>query len=160
MINLVPISIKEAKEFVGVNHRHNKPPQGAKFAIGVNQSSKLVGVTLVGRPVSPYFQDGFTAEVLRVCTLIDCPKNVCSMLYGASWRAWKAMGGNRLITYTLQKEKGISVLASGWEKVAETQPSSWNRPKSNRNRVEQEIYSERKYRWEKKSRDRTSEKRD
>ena len=131
------------------HHRHNKPPQGAKFAIGVSNISHLVGVALVGRPISPYFQDGFTAEVLRVCTLIGCPKNVCSMLYGASWRAWKAMGGKRIITYTLQREKGISVKASGWELVAETQPSSWNRPKSGRVREEQKIFSEKKYRWEK-----------
>ena len=112
-MNLTPISIRDAKDFVREHHRHNKPPAGAKFAIGVQDNGELVGVAMVGRPVSASLQDGFTAEVLRVCTLDPCPKNACSMLYGASWRAWKAMGGTRIITYTLKKEEGASVRAAG-----------------------------------------------
>ncbi len=149
-MNLTPISIRDAKEFVREHHRHNKPPAGAKFAIGVQDNGELVGVAMVGRPVSASLQDGFTAEVLRVCTLDPCPKNACSMLYGASWRAWKAMGGTRIITYTLKKEEGASVRAAGWVITSELESSSWHRPKSGRPRVEQAVFLEPKFRWENK----------
>ena len=165
MIELTPISIRDAKKFVTENHRHNKAPVGAKFCIGVNERweewnpfmgrtvkyERLVGVAMCGRPISASLQDGFTAEVLRVCTLEDSPKNCCSMLYSACWKAWKAMGGKRILTYTLQKEYGASVKSAGWEIVAESEPTSWNRPQNGRPRKEQEIYKERKYRWENKT---------
>lgn len=161
-IDLKPISIRDAKKFVTDHHRHNKAPVGAKFCIGVIESweewnpfmgrsvehQNLVGVAMVGRPVSAQLQDGFTAEVLRVCTLEDSPKNCCSMLYSACWRAWKAMGGKRILTYTLKKEQGASVRGAGWQIVAECEPSNWNRPNSGRERDHQPIYQERKYRWE------------
>ena len=80
---LRPISIRDAKNFVTEHHRHNKAPQGAKFAIAVEDNDEIVGVALVGRPVARKLQDGYTGEVLRVCTTKDSPKNVCSMLYGS-----------------------------------------------------------------------------
>tara|TARA_Y100000310_G_scaffold326575_1_gene391616 strand:+ start:937 stop:1398 length:462 start_codon:yes stop_codon:yes gene_type:complete len=149
-LSLVPISLREASEFVSNFHRHNKAPQGGKFAIGVSNGDGLVGVSIIGRPVARMFDD-FTAEVLRVCTTDESPKNVCSMLYGASWRAWKAMGGNKLITYTLQTETGASVKAAGFKVVAETskrkEGSAWT--SSNRSREWQPIYGQLKFRWEK-----------
>ena len=74
----------------------------------------------LGLPMARMLQDGYTAEVTRVCTTDQSPKNVCSMLYAACWRAWKAMGGNRLVTYTLAEEDGASVKAAGWRVVGET----------------------------------------
>ena len=145
-IELTPITIRDAKAFVLQHHRHNKPPAGCKFSIGVTDGEQIVGVAMVGRPVSRNLDDGRTAEVLRVCVLDDAPKNTCSMLYGASWRAWKAMGGNKILTYTLTKELGASVRGAGWTIVHETRPQGWDRP--NRPRKDQLIYSERKYRWE------------
>jgi len=72
----------------------------------------LAGVAIVGRPVSRYLDDGLTLEVTRLCT--DGTKNACSFLYGAAWRAAKALGYKKIITYTLATETGASLKATGW----------------------------------------------
>jgi len=126
-LELVPITLKEANRFVEQFHRHNgrTARDGGKFAIGVegdvaDGSRTLVGIAIVGNPLSATFMDGYTAEVLRVCTSPDAPKNACSILYGACWRAWKAMGGRKLVTYTLKTESGASLRGAGWRVVGET----------------------------------------
>lgn len=90
---------------------------GHKFSIGLNDAEKLVGVAMAGRPVARHFDDGRTLEVNRTCT--DGTQNANSMLYGAVWRAAKAMGYRRLITYTQADESGISLKAAGFRKVKE-----------------------------------------
>ena len=116
-LSIRPCTFKEACEFVAKEHRHNKPPQGHKFSIAVESNGVLVGVVMVGRPVSRHFDNGFTAEVNRTCT--DGSRNANSMLYGAAWRAAKAMGYTRCITYTQAGETGASLRAVGWRKVRE-----------------------------------------
>ena len=145
-LELVPISIKEANDYVRSFHRHNKPTQGAKFAIACADENSIVGVSLVGRPLSASLDDGFTAEVLRLCTTDDSPKNVCSKLYAASWRAWKAMGGKKIITYTMQSEKGSSIEAAGYKIIAQTKPGTWH---IYRDRDWQPVFGQLKFRWEK-----------
>jgi hypothetical protein len=44
MIEITPITFKEAKEFVNEHHRHNVAPQGQKFSIGVKEDGALIGV--------------------------------------------------------------------------------------------------------------------
>ena len=44
--------------------------------------------------------------------MIEGVKNGCSMLYGAAWRAARALGYRRLGTYTLQTEPGTSLVNS------------------------------------------------
>lgn len=127
MLTLQPIDWDEAIEFVSRFHRHHKPPQGWKFGIAVNDGQKVVGVVIVGRPVARHLDNGITLEVTRCCT--DGTKNACSMLYSAAWRAAKAMGYSRLITYTLISESGSSLKAAGWKTIGETGGGSWNRPK-------------------------------
>jgi hypothetical protein len=90
-VNVVPMTLKEARVFVDRHHRHHRAPQGGLFAIGCASADEIVGVAIVGRPVARHSQDGYTAEVTRLCVL-DGQKNACSMLYGAAWRAAKAMG--------------------------------------------------------------------
>src|SRR5687768_15134628 len=104
-LELQPIAFDEACEFIRLHHRHHLPPVGHKFSIAVNDGAKVVGVVTVGRPVARHFDNGWTLEVTRLCT--DGTPNAASMLYGAAWRAAKAMGYRRLITYTLQEEPGI-----------------------------------------------------
>jgi len=48
------------------------------------------------------------------------------MLYGASWKAAKALGYKRLITYTLPEEGGVSLKASGWKLVGLKGGGNWN----------------------------------
>jgi hypothetical protein len=126
VLSIVPIDFAEANEFVRLHHRHHKPCVGHKFSIGVTDGEKIRGVAIVGRPVARMLQDGWTLEVNRCCT--DGVKNACSMLYGAAWRAAKALGYRRLITYTLPEEGGISLRASGWKLVGKRGGGSWNVP--------------------------------
>jgi hypothetical protein len=116
-LKLCPITFARAKEFIKEHHRHNKPPTGWKFGIGLTNDGILVGVVTVGRPVARHFDDGYTAEVNRTCT--DGTMNANSMLYGAAWRSAKAMGYTRLITYTQADETGASLKAVGWVRVKE-----------------------------------------
>lgn len=123
---LRPISLRDACAFIAAHHRHNKPPRGAKFCVAVWSEDVLFGVATAGRPVARVFDDGVTIEVNRVCTLdgrqpldnghVD---GTASMLYGACWRAAKAMGYRRAITYTQADELGRSLKGAGWIKVKE-----------------------------------------
>ena len=125
---LCPITFSEAAHFVGLHHRHHPPPAGHKFSISVAIGDEVVGVAIVGRPVARSFDDGWTLEVSRSCTK-GAPQNANSMLYGAAWRAAKALGYRRLITYTLASESGASLRAAGWRVVAERKPrNGWNCP--------------------------------
>lgn len=45
---------------------------------------------MVGRPVARHLDNGRTLEIAHCCT--DGTKNAASMLYGATWRAARAMG--------------------------------------------------------------------
>ena len=112
MLSLVPVSLKDANAFVAAHHRHHKPTRGHKFSIGCAAEGRLVGVAIMGRPVSRYLDNGLTLEVTRLCTTDE--KNACSMLYAAAARAAKAMGYRKIITYTLDSEPGISLRAAGW----------------------------------------------
>lgn len=124
MLNLQPITLKEANNFVAMYHRHHKPVIGDLFAIGVNDGNEVIGVCIVGRPVARGNQDGYTAEVTRLCT--NGFKNACSILYAAAWRACRAMGYHRLITYILESENGISLKAAGFKELYKTKGGSWN----------------------------------
>lgn len=117
MMKIEPITFREACKFVSNYHRHNKPPRGHKFSVALRNSGELVGVAMAGRPVARHFDDGKTLEVNRTCT--DGSRNANSMLYGAVWRAAKAMGYERCITYTQANESGISLRAAGFIKVKE-----------------------------------------
>ena len=147
-MNLRPVTISEANRVVRDWHRHNKPTTGGLFAIGVEEGGELVGVAIVGRPVARKLQDGFTAEVNRSCTIPGAPKGANSMLYAACWRAWRAMGGRRLVTYTLATESGASLRGAGWKIIAEVKVSKnpWNGP--DRSREYQPVYGQQKFRWE------------
>jgi len=123
-LELQPITFKEACDFIVAYHSHHLPPQGWKFGIGVNDGEKVVGVIVIGRPVSRFMDNGWTLEVTRCCT--DKTHNVASMLYSAAWRAVRSMGYKRLITYTLKEEPGTSLIAAGWKALYETKGGEWN----------------------------------
>lgn len=124
-LNLQPITLREAMTFTDRHHRHHKAPQGGLFAVAVNDGADVVGVAVIGRPVARMLDNGYTAEVTRLCTLGD--KNACSMLYAAAWRACRALGYRRLVTYTLTTEGGGSLRAAGWKLIGEAGGGSWSR---------------------------------
>lgn len=140
---IVPVSIGDARAFVDQVHRHHKAPVSGLFAVAVAEGEAIVGVSIVGRPVARMAQDGFTAEVTRLAT--DGTKNACSMLYAASWRAARALGYRKLITYVLASESGDSVRAAGWKCLGECGGGSWSRV--SRPRVDR-APTQTKVRWE------------
>lgn len=142
-LEIVPISLKEANKFVEEHHRHHKPVVGHKFSIAVAENERIVGVAIVGRPVGRYLDDGWTLEVTRCCT--DGTYNACSMLYGAAWRAAKAMGYKKVITYILDTETGSSLKASGYKCIGQAGGLRW----TGKRRPEVDLYPARlKFRFE------------
>ncbi|MCX6763333.1 MAG: hypothetical protein NTZ97_01180 [Candidatus Moranbacteria bacterium] len=138
-----PLTLKEANQFVLKYHRHNSSTTGCKFAIGVLDKNKLVGVAIAGRPVARLLDDGITLEILRVCT--DGTRNANSFLYDKVRKIAGLMGYKTVITYTLEKESGASLKALRAKVVSKVQKNTWNR--KNRLREEQPVYLEPKLRW-------------
>ena len=117
-LRIVPVKFEVACGFVATWHRHHQPPIGHKFSVGVvTPDDVLRGVAIVGRPVARSYDDGSTLEVNRSAT--DGTPNANSALYGAAWRAAKALGYRRLVTYTQDGESGSSLRAAGWRVIAE-----------------------------------------
>ena len=144
-MDIVPMDLASANEFVRQKHRHHKPVVGLKFSIGLVDSSEVVGVCIVGRPVSRHLDTGWVLEVTRCCT--DGTKNACSMLYGTAWRAAKSLGYKKLVTYTLPSEGGASLRGAGWRCIGEAGGGNWNCESRPRIDTPDELRQS-KFRWE------------
>jgi hypothetical protein len=119
------MSLRAAQAFVLTHHRHHKPPRGQKFSLGVSDGQKLLGVAIVGRPSARAWDDGHTLEVIRTCT--DGTMGANSFLYAKSWKAARALGYTRLVTYTQENESGASLRGAGWRVIGERKPrTGWN----------------------------------
>ena len=140
---IVPITLSDAMVFVTRYHRHHPAPQGGLFAVACALGNDIVGVVIVGRPVARNLQDTWTCEVTRLAT--DGTRNACSMLYRAAWRAARAIGYRRLITYTLSSETGASLRGAGFKLIGEAGGGSWScmsRPRIDRHPLQKKL------RWE------------
>lgn len=147
-LKIVPLSLKEANEFVTKYHRHNKKCQGHKFSLGAVFENKLVGVVIVGRPVSRKLDDKLTLEINRNCVLDNAPKGTCSFLYSKAIKVWQTMGGKKIITYTLDYESGSSLKAVNFKKEKIVQIFKKNTGWTTRaNRVWQEVQKTPRIRW-------------
>ena len=143
-LEVAPMTISAAKQYIKTTHRHHRPPVSGLFAVGVRKDGELVGVLIVGRPVARMTaQDPYTVEATRCAT--DGSKNAVSMLYSAAWRAARALGYRRLVTYTLPEEGGASMRACGFTCVGEAGGGSWSRKGRER---EDQHPTQRKLRWE------------
>lgn len=121
-----PITLKKAKEFIAKHHRHNKPPTGWKFGVGVfdDNKNKLIGVATAGRPIARMLDNPTTLEINRTCTLGT--KNANSKLYASLISAAKSLGYKKVITYTQADESGASLKAVNMKMVKKLQArSSW-----------------------------------
>jgi hypothetical protein len=118
-----PIELRDANDFVATQHRHHKPVVGHRFSLAAFDGDRLCGVCVIGRPVSRHYNPLRVVEVTRLCT--DGTHNACSILYGAAARAAKAMGYDRIQTYTLPEEGGASLRATGWTCEGEQESRPW-----------------------------------
>ncbi|MFI1377545.1 XF1762 family protein [Streptomyces longwoodensis] len=126
-LHLVPVRSRDAKKFARLWHRHHPPPAGQIFSLGAaDEAGILRAVAVVGRPVARHLDDGTTLEVT---TASDGTRNANSLLYGTAWRAAKALGYRRLITYTQAGESGASLRGAGWRILAHRRPRpGWHTP--------------------------------
>lgn len=122
-LEIKPIHLRPAAEFVKNYHRHNIPPVGGKFAVACYDDDRLCGVAICGRPTARRSDDGVTLEIYRNCT--DGTRNACSKLYGACCKVARAMGYRRVVTYTLESEPGTSLRASGFNCEGQAGGLNW-----------------------------------
>lgn len=142
-MNVVPMTLRAAREYVNTNHRHHRAPQGGLFAVGAMDGERLIGCAIVGKPVARMLNDGGTVEITRLCT--DGTRNACSFLYRVCVRVANAMGYRRVLTYTLATEDGSSLRGAGFRLAGKTKGGSWSRP--SRERADSHPVQE-KLRWE------------
>jgi hypothetical protein len=117
---IVPLTLREANDFVEAHHRHSSRTSndGGKFAIGLEADAKLVGVAIVGRPVARLLQEPGTAKLLRCCVGPGAPEGAGKKLNARCKRIWQLMGGTRIVTYTLATEGGGSLSGAGFKREA------------------------------------------
>ena len=108
MLEICPMTLKEANSYVEQYHRHHGPVVGHKFSIGLSDGEKIVGVAIVGRPVARHLDDGWTLEVNRLCT--DGTRNACSMLYAAAACPGGRERSGHMIRYTGRGKRRSRVL--------------------------------------------------
>ena len=124
-----PADLREANRFVLSHHRNHGPVRGHRFSLWAIRRSdgERVGVVILGRPPSRrrQVQDPLLIEITRLCT--DGTRNACSFLYGAAARAARALGYQRIGSYTLPAEGGASLRAAGWVLVGEAGGGAWRR---------------------------------
>lgn len=142
MLEIRPIHLAPAREYIAQYHRHNIPPVGGKFAIACYDDGRLCGVAICGRPTARRSDNGLTLEIYRNCT--DGTPNACSKLYGAACKIARDMGYKRVITYTLASENGASLKASNFTWEGEAGGIAWTGPRRRNYYVSPE---EMKNRW-------------
>jgi hypothetical protein len=125
-LRIIPLDLAEANRLVELWHRHHRPCLGHRFSIGVAEEERICGAAIIGRPVARRLDNGLTCEVNRLVT--DGTHNACSKLLSAAWRAARALGYQRLITYTLESEGGASLKAANWKCIGTTPGKSWSVP--------------------------------
>jgi hypothetical protein len=133
------VSLREAFRFIASHHRHHLPPQGGIVALGLWQGDRLVGVGVLGRPVSRELQSQGAVELTRACVLPDLPRigphasGAASALDSRMRRLAQALGFVRLVTYTLPEESGASLRADGWQSDLKlVGGGEWSRPSRER----------------------------
>ena len=126
MLEVFPISLKQANEIVLNLHRHHGRKHVHTFSIGLRDKDTGVihGAAIISKPCARGYNDKPWVEVSRLVT--DGVPNGCSMLYSAAARAAKEMGYERIQSYILESELGTSLKASGWKYHHTTKAFNWH----------------------------------
>jgi hypothetical protein len=125
-LHVIPLTLADANACIAAWHRHHHPLRAHRFSLGVaDETGLLRGVAVVSRPVGRYKADiSQFCEVQRLAT--DGTRNACSMLLGAAARAARAMGYEKIFTYTLADvESGASLRGAGWTLEARIRGREW-----------------------------------
>lgn len=114
--------------FLSAHHYLGGVP-GWKFCMGAFYRFELVGVAVIGRPVSRHEDNGETLEIIRLAFAPGAPKNAPSWLIGRVKQLAWLQGKRRLIAYasTGEGHRGTIYKAAGFELVGETRGEKWSR---------------------------------
>lgn len=85
----VDISLKEAEEFLAKHERHYKAPVEPICAIAVKDDLGIHGAAILGR------REPGCGELAHI--YVDGVSQGYSLLYGACWRALKALGYEKAV---------------------------------------------------------------
>ena len=88
MPEIVPLTIEAAMAFLKEHERHYKSEANPLFAIGISVNDELCGAAVIGERNG----DAELAHIYSVGEYMGY-----TVLYGAAWRATKAMGYKRMI---------------------------------------------------------------
>lgn len=149
-LELVSITLADARRFIAEHHSHSAPPIGWRFGVGVIDADRLVAVGVAGRPVARYLDSPDNIEITRVAT--DGTRMACSMVYAHLCAAARHLGYRTAYTYTLVSECATCPKAAGFTFDADSSDTrTWNRPR--RPRLELDLFGNRptppvaKLRW-------------
>lgn len=130
-MRIVPTTLRTARAFIEEIHRHSQPPRGWICGVALEHEGGVIGVGVLGRPVSRVLQQSGAVEITRVCVEEGHP-NANSMIYGSLSRVAEGLGYQRVITYTHVEESGSSLKAAGFIPAATVKGREWSCPSRNR----------------------------
>ena len=87
-MEIVALTIPAAMEFLQTNERHYKSDAKPLFAIGISHEGVMCGAVVVG-------ERSGEAELCHIYSVGEYQGY--TILYGAAWRATKAMGYKKMI---------------------------------------------------------------
>ena len=90
-MRIVPLTLKQAEEFLAKHERHYKAPVEPICALGVGDDEGIHGAAILGRRTldgAPMVSDD--AELAHI--YCDGASQAYSLLYGGAWRTLKALG--------------------------------------------------------------------
>ena len=103
-LELVPMTIREARAFVAQHHRtHRKRKIIARFAIGAARGDEVVAAAITGNPKAKALQDGWTAEVVRVCSIDPRPEGQFDGIFVGGSLPWKLATGAQWVTFAHER---------------------------------------------------------
>lgn len=124
-------TLADSLRLVQCFHRHHGRVAGHKFSLICRTVNRLrsaeCGTAIVGRPVSRHLDDGRTLEITRLAVNNGTP-NAASKLLGAAAREARRRGYQKIITYTLASESGVSLRAAGLTQDGMSRGGSWDSP--------------------------------
>lgn len=144
-MRVVPLELAEANALIARWHRHHQPAVGHRFSLGVSDEGGILhGAAVVGRPVARLA--GEPRRVLEVTRLVsDGTPNACSMMYAACARAGLGMGYERIQTYILDTELGITLRAAGWVDEGPAGGGQWKHTDGKPRRTDQPTTMKRRW---------------
>jgi hypothetical protein len=139
------LPLREAARFVAKHHRHHEPIHIGILAVGLWEGERLVGVAVLGRPLSRNLDARGIIEITRLCVLDDS-RHAASALLARARRVAQALGFECLVTYTAPEEGGASLRAANYQRDLELVGGRvWDTPTRRRNKPLTSIM--RRVRW-------------